>query len=132
MQPNTGLAVLAICSFLCCVPMAMAGAHLVAFCGDLGIAASRGALMPPVLLLIAFVARQFWGRLSDRIGGLAMLFLGSLAQVGGLAGFVATQDEPGPFFIAAAWWFGIAVNIVQVAIVGALLLRQRAGVAAQS
>lgn len=192
MRPNTALAVLAICSFLCCVPMAMPAAHLVAFCGDLGIAASRGALMLSVLLLTAFVARQFWGWLSDRIGGLATLFLGSIAQVAGMAGFLATQDEAGLFFVAAAyglgfsgiipsyvmtvrqlfpaseaawrvpallflslsgmafgawvagaiydavgfyaaaWWFGIAVNIVQVAIVGALLMRQRAEAATQS
>ena len=186
MRPNAALALLSACSFLCCVPMAMPAAHLVAFCGDLGIAASRGAAMLSVLLLCAFLARQFWGWMSDRIGGLWTVFAGSVAQVVGMLGFLATQDEAGLFFVAAAyglgfggivpayvltvralfpaseaawrvpallfvslsgmafgawlagviydavgfyaaaWWVGIAFNLVQLGIVGFLLLRQRA------
>ncbi len=185
MRPNAALALLSACSFLCCIPMAMPAAHLVAFCGDLGIAASRGAAMLSVLLLAAFLSRQFWGWLSDRIGGLWTVMAGSVAQVAGMLGFLATQDEAGLFFVAAAyglgfggiipayvlvvrqyfpaaeaawrvpallfvsasgmaagawlagaiydrvgyyaaaWWVGIAVNLVQLALVGLLLGRQR-------
>ncbi|HEV7458449.1 MAG TPA: MFS transporter [Roseococcus sp.] len=106
MRPNVALAVIATASFLCCIPMAMPAAHLVAFCGDLGIAASRGAAMLSVLLLCAFLARQFWGWLSDRIGGLWTVMFGSLAQVVGMLGFLATQDEAGLFFVAAAYGLG--------------------------
>ncbi|MBS7810235.1 MFS transporter [Roseococcus pinisoli] len=106
MAPNMALFLIAACSFLCCVPMAMPAAHLVAFCGDLGISASRGASMLSVLLLSAFVARQFWGWLSDKIGGLWTIFLGSLAQVVGMLGFLATQDEAGLFFVSAAYGLG--------------------------
>ena len=106
MAPNRAMALIAAASFLCCVPMAMPAAHLVAFCGDLGIAASRGAAMLSVLLLSAFVARQFWGWLSDRIGGLWTVFAGSSAQVVGMLGFLATQDEAGLFFVAAAYGLG--------------------------
>lgn len=106
MAPNTAMVMIAVASFLCCVPMAMPAAHLVAFCGDLGIAASRGAAMLSVLLLSAFVARQFWGWLSDRIGGLWTVFAGSSAQVAGMLGFLATQDEAGLFFVAAAYGLG--------------------------
>lgn len=106
MRPNAALALLAIASFLCCVPMAMPAAHLVAFCGDLGISASRGAAMLSVLLLCAFLARQFWGWLSDRIGGLWTVLVGSAAQLLGMMGFLATQDEAGLFFVAAAYGLG--------------------------
>lgn len=106
MRPNAAQALLAACSFLCCIPMAMPAAHLVAFCGDLGIAASRGAAMLSVLLLAAFLSRQFWGWLSDRIGGLWTVFTGSAAQVAGMLGFVATQDEAGLFLVAAAYGLG--------------------------
>ncbi len=41
---------------LCCMPMAMPQGHLVAFCSDLGIARSVGALMLSVLLGTAFVS----------------------------------------------------------------------------
>ncbi|WP_353959322.1 MFS transporter [Paeniroseomonas aquatica] len=108
MAPNTALALIAAASFLCCVPMAMPAAHLVAFCVDLGIATSRGAVMLSVLLLAAFLSRQFWGWLSDRIGGLWTVLLGGLAQTLGMLGFLATQDEAGLFFAAAAYGLGFA------------------------
>lgn len=187
MRPNVALALIAFASFLCCIPMAMPAAHLVAFCGDLGIASSRGAAMLSVLLLAAFLSRQFWGWLSDRLGGLWTVWLGGLAQTLGMLGFLVTQDEAGLFFAAAAyglgfaglvpayvlavrelfpavevtwrvpalllcslsgmafgawlagviydgvgfyaaaWWAGIAFNIVQLALVGGLIARMRAG-----
>lgn len=108
MPPNAALALLALASFLCCVPMAMPAAHLVAFCGDLGIASSRGAAMLSVLLLAAFLSRQFWGWLSDRLGGLWTVLLGGIAQTLGMMGFLATQDEAGLFFAAAAYGLGFA------------------------
>ena len=43
LRPNTAFALLAAGSFLCCVPMAMPAAHLIALCGDLGMSATRGA-----------------------------------------------------------------------------------------
>ena len=39
-------------------------------CSDLGIPATQGALMLSVILGTAFVTRQFWGLISDRIGGI--------------------------------------------------------------
>ena len=41
---------------MCCMPMAMPQGHLVAFCSDLGIARSVGAVMLSVLLGTAFLA----------------------------------------------------------------------------
>ncbi len=108
MAPNKALALLSAASFLCCVPMAMPAAHLVAFCGDLGIATSRGAAMLSAMLLAAFLSRQFWGWLSDRIGGLWTILIGGLAQTLGMLGFLATQDEAGLFFAAAAYGLGFA------------------------
>jgi hypothetical protein len=48
--------------------MGMPQGHLVAFCTDLGISRSMGALMLSVLLGTAFLSRQVWGLISDRIG----------------------------------------------------------------
>ena len=73
LPPNGAFALLAVASFLCCVPMAMPSAHIIALCGDLGIEATTGALMLSLLLTCAFISRQFWGWLSDRIGGLMTL-----------------------------------------------------------
>ena len=108
LRPNTAFALLAAASFLCCVPMAMPAAHLIALCGDLGMSATRGAVMLSVLLSFAFVSRQFWGWLSDRIGGLPTLVLGSVAQGTAVVAFIFTQDEAGLFAVAAAFGLGFA------------------------
>ncbi len=106
MAPNLALLLLAAASFICCIPMAMPAAHLVAFCGDLGIVASRGAVMLSVLLLAAFVSRQLWGWVGDRIGGLRTVLLGNICQTIGMCGFLLTQDEAGLFFVSAAYGLG--------------------------
>jgi MFS family permease len=108
LPPNAVFALLAVASFLCCVPMAMPSAHIIALCGDLGIKATTGALMLSVLLACAFLARQFWGWLSDRIGGLLTLLCGSLAQATAILAFVFTQDEAGLFVVAAAFGLGFS------------------------
>jgi MFS family permease len=108
LRPNLALALLALASFLCCVPMAMPQGHLIALCGDLGIPASRGAAMLAVLLTCAFLSRQFWGWIADRIGGLRTLLIGSACQAVALAGFLLTQDEAGLFAVAAAFGLGFS------------------------
>jgi MFS family permease len=108
LPPNVALALLAAAGFLCCVPMAMPQGHLIAFCGDLGIPGSRGAAMLAVLLGCAFVSRQFWGWVSDRIGGLRTLLIGSAAQAVAMTGFLLTQDEAGLFAVAAAFGLGFS------------------------
>lgn len=105
---SVAFAGLCAASFLCCVPMAMPQAHLIAFCGDLGMAASKGALMLSVLLTCAFFSRQFWGWVSDRIGGLSTLAICSGAQALAVVGFLVTQDEAGLFFVAAAFGLGFS------------------------
>jgi MFS family permease len=108
LPPNLVFGLLAAAAFLCCVPMAMPAAHLIAHCGDLGLTAAKGAAMVSVLLATAFVSRQLWGWLSDRIGGLKALLVGSLAQATGMTGFLLTQDEAGLFAVAAAFGLGFS------------------------
>jgi MFS family permease len=106
--PNVVFALLCAAGVLCCVPMAMPQNHLVAFCGDLGIDRSVGALMLSVLLGTAFLSRQLWGAISDRIGGLATVFVGSLWQMCAMGAFLLTQDERGLFTVAAAFGLGFS------------------------
>ena len=108
MQPNTAFVLLSLGGFLCCVPMAMPQAHLVAFCSDVGITPAHGALMLSLLLGCAFVSRQFWGWLCDRIGGLAGVFAGSACQCAALAAFLLAQDEVGLFSVAALFGLGFS------------------------
>jgi MFS family permease len=94
--------------FTCCIPMSMPQAHLVALCSDLGISAAHGAAMVSVLLAAAFMSRQIWGLISDRIGGLYTMLAGSLLQAIGMLAFLLTQDEVGLFTVAALFGLGFS------------------------
>jgi len=106
--PNLVLGMMCVAAVLCCVPMAMPQGHLVAFCSDLGITRSNGALMLSVLLGTAFLSRQIWGAISDRIGGLATVLIGSAWQSASMTAFLFTQNEAGLFTIAAAFGLGFS------------------------
>ena len=56
-----------------------------------GISRSAGALMLSVLLGTAFLSRQIWGAISDRIGGLATVLIGSAWQSASMTAFLLTQ-----------------------------------------
>jgi MFS family permease len=105
---NAVFAMMCAAGVLCCIPMAMPQGHLVAFCSDLGISRSVGALMLSVLLGTAFVSRQVWGMISDRIGGLATVLIGSVWQTLSMTGFLLTQSEAGLFTVAAAFGLGFS------------------------
>jgi MFS family permease len=106
--PNLVYALQACAIFTCCVPMSMPQAHLVAFCSDLGISPVHGAAMLSVLLGAAFLSRQLWGALSDRVGGLYTMLVGSACQTVGLSAFLLTQNEFGLFTVSALFGFGFS------------------------
>jgi MFS family permease len=104
-------ALLLAAPFLCCVPMAMPQGHLVAYCTDLGLTPARGAAMLSVVLGTAFVTRQLWGWISDRIGGLLTVLAGSTVQAMAMIGFLLTQDEAGLFTVSAFFGLGFSAII---------------------
>jgi MFS family permease len=106
--PNLVFALQMGAIFTCCIPMSMPQAHLVALCSDLGISAAHGAAMVSVLLAAAFMSRQIWGVISDRIGGLYTMLAGSALQAFGMAAFLFTQDEVGLFTVAALFGLGFS------------------------
>jgi MFS family permease len=108
LPPNLLLALLAAAAFMCCLPMAMPQSHLVAFCSDIGIPASHGAIMLSVLLGCAFFSRQMWGWISDRIGGLRTVLVGSTCQIIAITGFLLVRSEAGLF--AVATFFGLGFS----------------------
>jgi MFS family permease len=105
---NVVFAMMCGAGVLCCIPMAMPQGHLVAFCSDLGISRSMGALMLSVLLGTASLSRQIWGVISDRIGGLATVLIGSVWQAASMVSFLFTQNEAGLFTVAAAFGLGFS------------------------
>jgi MFS family permease len=71
---------LCVAGVACCVAMSMPQVHIVAYCGDLGFGAARGAEMLSVMLGMGVISRLASGWISDRIGGLRTLLLGSILQ----------------------------------------------------
>ncbi len=64
--------------------------------------------MLSLLLGTAFVSRQFWGWISDRIGGLRTVLAASACQAAALTGFLVTQDEIGLFTVATLFGLGFS------------------------
>jgi MFS family permease len=108
LSPNLVQTVICVAGFCCCIPMAIPNSHLVAFCSDIGIAPVHGAAMLSVLLGCAFISRQFWGSLADRIGGLRTVMAGSACQAAAIAAFLITQNEAGLFVIAGVYGLGFS------------------------
>jgi MFS family permease len=79
-SPRALQTLLVIAGLCCCVAMSMPQVHLVAYCGDLGYGAARGAQMLSLMLACGIVSRVTFGFICDRIGGLRTLLLGSSLQ----------------------------------------------------
>jgi MFS family permease len=80
MSAGTVQTLLCVAGVSCCVAMSMPQVHIVAYCSDLGFGAARGAEMLSVMLGMGVLSRLASGWISDRIGGLRTLLLGSILQ----------------------------------------------------
>jgi MFS family permease len=80
LSPNALMILLSIAGVACCVAMSMPQVHIVAYCGDLGYGPARGAEMLSLMLGFGIVSRLLSGWISDHIGGLRTLLLGSVLQ----------------------------------------------------
>ena len=80
LSPNALMTLLVIAGVACCVAMSMPQVHIVAYCGDLGYGPANGAQMLSLMLGFGIVSRLLSGWISDHIGGLRTLLLGSALQ----------------------------------------------------
>jgi MFS family permease len=93
--------ILCIAGLACCVAMSMPQVHIVAYCGDLGYGAARGAEMLSLMLGFGVVSRLVSGWICDRIGGLRTLLLGSTLQGVALVLFVPFDGLASLYVISA-------------------------------
>jgi MFS family permease len=80
LSPGALQTLLVVAGLACCVAMSMPQVHIVAYCGDLGYGAARGAEMLSLMLGFGIVSRLASGWISDHIGGLRTLLLGGTLQ----------------------------------------------------
>ncbi len=85
----------------CCVAMSMPQVHIVAYCSDLGFGAARGAEMLSLMLGFGIVSRLASGWISDHIGGMRTLLVGSALQCVALALFLPFDDMTSLYVISA-------------------------------
>ena len=100
-SPAALQALLGVAGVACCVAMSMPQVHIVAYCSDLGFGPARGAEMLSLMLLAGVASRLISGWISDRIGGLRTLLLGSVLQGVALLGFLFTDGVASLYFVSA-------------------------------
>jgi MFS family permease len=101
LRPATAQTLLCIAGVACCTAMAMPQVHIVAYCGDLGYGAARGAQMLSLMLACGIVSRLISGAICDRIGGIRTLLLGSALQAVALMLFLPFNGLVSLYVIAA-------------------------------
>jgi MFS family permease len=101
LSPGSAQALLCVAGLACCVAMSMPQVHIVAYCGDLGYGAARGAQMLSLMLAFGIASRLISGLICDRIGGLRTLLLGSVLQGVALLLFIPFDSMTSLFIISA-------------------------------
>ena len=101
LSPGALQALLCIAGVACCVAMSMPQVHIVAYCGDLGYGPARGAEMLSLMLGCGIVSRLTFGWISDHIGGLRTLLLGSTLQMIALVLFLPFKGLVSLYLVSA-------------------------------
>jgi len=101
LSPGALLTLLCIAGVACCVAMSMPQVHIVAYCGDLGYGPARGAQMLSLMLGFGIVSRLTFGWISDHIGGLRTLLLGSALQMIALVLFLPFKGLVSLYVVSA-------------------------------
>ena len=101
LSPNALMLLLSVAGVACCVAMSMPQVHIVAYCGDLGYGPARGAQMLSLMLGFGIVSRLLSGWISDRIGGLRTLLLGSMLQGVALVLFLPATNLASLYVVSA-------------------------------
>jgi MFS family permease len=101
LSPRALQTLLIIAGLSCCVAMSMPQVHIVAYCGDLGYGPARGAEMLSLMLGFGIVSRLASGWITDHIGGLRTLLLGSSLQALALVLFLPFDGLVSLYVISA-------------------------------
>ncbi len=103
LSPTMLMVLLCVAGLGCCMAMAMPQVHIVSLCGDLGFGAARGAEMLSVMLACGIVSRLVFGHISDKLGGLRTLLIGSAMQGVALALFLPADTLVSLYIVAAVF-----------------------------
>ena len=105
-SPGVLQALLVLAGVACCVAMSMPQVHIVAYCADLGYGVAHGAEMLSLMLGFGVVSRLASGWISDHIGGVRTLLVGSALQCLTLLFYVPFNGLASLYIVSAL--FGLA------------------------
>lgn len=101
LDPNLATVLLGLAIVGCCVAMSMPLAQMVAYCSTLGYGTAIGAEIASVLLICSGVSRLGFGLVSDRIGGVNTILIGSSLQAAALSLFIFFDSQQQLYLISA-------------------------------
>ena len=99
-NPNLLTLMLGAAIIGCCVAMSMPMAQMVAYCATLGYGTNVGAEIASILLVCSGVSRLGFGLVSDRIGGLNTILIGSAMQAAALSLFIFFDSQSQLYLIS--------------------------------
>ena len=108
LPPNVVQGMLWLAAVGCCSAMSVPIVHLVSHVTDQGYTAEQGARVLSILFLAAFVSRIGFGVLSDRIGPIRTLLIGSASMAAMLLALAFATSYAG--LAAAALLFGLGFS----------------------
>ena len=108
LPPNVAQGMLWLAAIGCCSAMSVPIVHLVSHVSDQGYTLEQGARALSVLFFAAFVSRLAFGVLSDRIGPVRTLLIGSACMAVMLLVFAFTTSYLG--LVVAALLFGLGFS----------------------
>lgn len=91
MSPRQLQVLLVIAGISCCIAMSMPQIHIIAYCTDLGYGPARGAEMLALMMAAGIASRLLSGVLTDYLGGVKTLLIGSFGQMIGLLLYISAD-----------------------------------------
>ncbi len=100
LSPNQLTALLCVAGLGCCIAMAMPTVHIVSLCSDKGFGVGVGAQMLSAMLFFGVLSRLGFGLISDKLGGLRTILIGSVLQAIALNFYLFAESLPGLFAVS--------------------------------
>ena len=107
-RPLHSVSLLSFAAIFCCITMSTPMVHVVALASDRGLNPENAARVLLLIMIAGFFGRIFFGRLSDRIGGLRAYMVASLWQTALVFWFTQMTTPTAFYMMAVIFGFGYA------------------------
>ena len=106
--PARSISVLSFAAIFCCITMSTPLVHVVALASDRGLDPENAARVLLLIMLSGFFGRVFFGRLTDRTGGLPAYMIASAVQTALVFWFTRLASPHAFYLLAVIFGFGYA------------------------